>query len=178
MGFNMFKNLTRLVFSLCTVRDCDLLSLTALFQSCPLLQEFHLHTNIYETDRPQGKKQPVVLHSELKKVEFSGFMGMENDIEFALYILESAIGLEEMYITRGVNKYMGFGLWNPWPKTPWGDEKRKTILEQLQGQAVSKTARVVIQDNARIHDWIPAEEDCYNEQSPFSQRPKDKPICW
>lgn len=46
-------------------------------------------------------------------MEISGFVGTENDIRFAVYILKSATGLEQMLITRKSKTYHGCGSWCP-----------------------------------------------------------------
>lgn len=94
-------------------------------------------------------------------MEISGFVGTENDIEFALYMLKSATGLEEMYISRCSKIYNGCGLWGGKHATPWSKAARRMIEKRLQRQAVSKTARVIIEHNARIenHGGIGEEDD-------------------
>lgn len=47
MEINVFRDLRRLDFSVFSMERTDLLLLTPLLQSCPVLQEFHLHVSIY-----------------------------------------------------------------------------------------------------------------------------------
>lgn len=91
-------------------------------------------------------------------MELSGFVGTKNDIEFALYILKSATSLEKMLISRHLKMYHGSGWWTSGGNDiiPWSDETQNMIQRQLEGQAVSKSAQVIIQHEADIEDcdWI------------------------
>ncbi|KAL9173423.1 hypothetical protein ABFS82_03G113500 [Erythranthe guttata] len=152
MGTNIFRNLRRLDLSLYNIPQMDLLLLTQLLQSCSLVQEFHLNTNFLEYNAPQEKKRAILFHSELKEMEISGFVGTENEIEFALYILKSAISLEKMQINRCCKIYEGSNRWRRRYETPWSEDERNSIHMKLQGQAVSKTAQVFIQHKPRFED--------------------------
>lgn len=85
-------------------------------------------------------------------MEFSGFIGTKNDIELALYILKSATCLEEMLISRYFKMYNGYGSWLSRYEDPWSEETQRMIQEQLQGQAVSMDARVIIQLEPHVED--------------------------
>lgn len=89
----------------------------------------------------------------LKKVEITGFVGTENDIEFALYILQSAPSLEEMYIKWMCGRRAR--------TTPWSTEMLRMIEKQLQGQGVSKFPTLIIQHNHSVenHGGIGEEDD-------------------
>ncbi|GFP81425.1 gamma-tubulin complex component 4 [Phtheirospermum japonicum] len=169
MGFNTFGNLRQL--SLCLFYDADykkvdLLLLAPFLQRCPLLQEFRLDTGYVECEGREVMMNPeIIIHSELKKVEITGYGETENEIEFVLYILRSAIRLEQMHISRCTKWYTGWGSWagrdessrcpSKWyegwgkwlgrDKTSWSKKTRETIDEQLGGQAVSKTVQVTIE---------------------------------
>ncbi|KAI3465154.1 hypothetical protein Pfo_021817 [Paulownia fortunei] len=149
MGINLFNNLKRLELSLCCTHETNLLSLTPFLHSCPLLQELHLATTLLEYNGPQVKKR-VELHSQLKNMEISGFGGTKNEIDFALYILKSAVSLEQMYISRHAKYYIGFGKWMEQGRPPWSEEKHKMIHRKLQEQALSKTVQVIIQHASRL----------------------------
>ncbi|KAL7118018.1 hypothetical protein ACP275_03G109400 [Erythranthe tilingii] len=149
-GINLFSKLRRLNINVFRMSMKDLLLLTPILQSCPLLQEFCIDTKEQPEDdddsRAQGgkKEKAVVLHSELKEVKMSGFVGSENEIEFALYIFKSAICLEKMEISRFEKEYTVYSKWRRYRQTPWSDETKSTMCRRLQGQAVFKTARVII----------------------------------
>ncbi|XP_012855067.1 PREDICTED: FBD-associated F-box protein At5g60610-like isoform X1 [Erythranthe guttata] len=165
MGINMFNNLRRLDLSLYSGSQIDLLLLTSFLRSCPLLQEFHLNTNFVDIIGPEVKKQEeVIIHSELKKMEISGFVGTENEIEFASYILKSATCLEKMVISRCLKKYTGSARRRSRFETPWSEEMRRTIHARLQGKAISEAALVVIQYHTTAHieddNWGRTEDDC------------------
>ncbi|GFQ02442.1 putative F-box/FBD/LRR-repeat protein at1g78760 [Phtheirospermum japonicum] len=102
MRINTFSNLRQLSLRLYAISSpdrVDLLLMTSFLEKCPLLQEFHLDCDFLKCDDGQKAKRPVaVIHSELKKVEISGHSGTKNEMEFALYILKSAICLEQMHI--------------------------------------------------------------------------------
>lgn len=91
------------------------------------------------------------VHSKLKKVEISGFVGTKNYIEFALYILKSATRLEQMCIYRAMGKffYLGISKFNAFD-TPWTEDTLGMIHTQLQGQAVSEIAQLTIQHRKRL----------------------------
>ncbi|KAL7118073.1 hypothetical protein ACP275_03G112900 [Erythranthe tilingii] len=100
----MFKNLRQLCISVYRVeKKIALFALTPLLQCCPCLQEFHVNSNNIEYDVAQGERKAIVFHTELKKMVFNGFRGMENEIEFVIYILASATSLEKMVICRCTN---------------------------------------------------------------------------
>ncbi|KAL8059702.1 hypothetical protein ABFX02_03G104200 [Erythranthe guttata] len=165
MGINMFNDLRRLDLSLYSGSQFDLLLLTSFLHSCPLLQEFHLNTNFVDIIGPEVKKQEVVIiHSELKKMEISGFVGTENEIEFASYILKSAMCLEKMVVSRCLKKYTGSARWRSRFETPWSEEMLRMIHARLQGKAISEAALVVIQYHTTAHieddNWGRTEDDC------------------
>ncbi|EYU22933.1 hypothetical protein MIMGU_mgv1a008415mg [Erythranthe guttata] len=110
------------------------------------------------------KQEEVIIHSELKKMEISGFVGTENEIEFASYILKSATCLEKMVISRCLKKYTGSARRRSRFETPWSEEMRRTIHARLQGKAISEAALVVIQYHTTAHieddNWGRTEDDC------------------
>ncbi|CAA0827840.1 F-box/FBD/LRR-repeat protein [Striga hermonthica] len=145
---NTYSNLRqlRLRFSHTTYTTM-LLGIIRLLRSCPLLLEFHLDTETVESDGRKAMRPPTAeTHSHLKKVEITGFCGSINEIEFALYILENATCLEQMQISRCPNKWhTGFGRWMEHEDKPrWSRQTRKNIRQQLQGRALSETARIFI----------------------------------
>ncbi|GFP81390.1 F-box/LRR-repeat protein 13 [Phtheirospermum japonicum] len=160
---NTFSNLRQLRLRLWYTAYVNLLLVMIPFlQSCPCLEEFHLDTESVECNGRKLKRPPVaVIHSELKKVEITGFCGSRNEIEFALHILKSAPRLEQMQISRCPKWHIGFVRWmEREDKTPWSQQTRKKILKQLQSQALSKTARVIIQHVPKYDDtWSRYETD-------------------
>ncbi|GFQ02441.1 hypothetical protein PHJA_002388000 [Phtheirospermum japonicum] len=154
MGFNAFSNLRQLSLRLYYANRVNLLSLAPFLQWCPLLQEFHLNTKGVKYVDGGEVTMPiaVVIHPELKKVEISG---TKSEIEFALYILKSAICLEQMHISKCQKWYKGCGLWGQWKEPPWSKETLEMIHGQLQGQAISNNARLTIQHRPPIsqHNW-------------------------
>ncbi|KAL9173311.1 hypothetical protein ABFS82_03G105300 [Erythranthe guttata] len=150
---NMFSNLRRLHVLISSRQKFNLLLLTPLLQSCPLLQDFLLNMFTVEYDGPVEKKHDVVFHSELKRMEIAGFHGMESDIEFALYILRSATCLEKMYITRCF-KVFERSKWKYYYATRWSKKTHKMIHEQLQEEVVSRAAQVIIQHQNHLEDSI------------------------
>ncbi|KAL7118241.1 hypothetical protein ACP275_03G123400 [Erythranthe tilingii] len=155
MKTNMFNNLRRLDIDMRFVPGSDLRLLTSILQSCPLLREFHLSAT-YWREGPPVEKQAIVFHSELKKMEISGFRGAEYEIEFALYILKSAINLEKMQISACFKVYWGVyegsSSWFEMNAEPWTQKVRAKIRGKLQGQAVSKTAQLSLQHKPHIDD--------------------------
>ncbi|GFP89647.1 F-box/LRR-repeat protein at3g58900 [Phtheirospermum japonicum] len=174
-SINMFSCLKLLRLDMSFRHEFNLLSLIPLLHSCPLLQEFQLAASAapLKYNVPEVESSAIVPHSHLKKVDMSGFGGSKNEIDFALYILQSAVLLEEMFISLLVSKYTGFGgceRWICWiqifkpsaarawcsslqiptgwrmdPGPTWSQETDKEIQEQLKNQAVSRTAEVIVQ---------------------------------
>ncbi|XP_012853428.1 PREDICTED: F-box/FBD/LRR-repeat protein At5g22660-like [Erythranthe guttata] len=153
MKINMHSNVRRLYINMQGLSKIDLRLLTSILQHCPILQEFHLNVKFNGSGRQAGMKQEVcevVCHSELKKVEIGAFEGTEYEMELALYILKSAINLEKMHITKSYRHYQIFYngcncSWHVARSDPWSEETEGMIRSKLQGQAVSKTAQVIIQ---------------------------------
>ncbi|GFP89756.1 putative F-box/LRR-repeat protein at3g58880 [Phtheirospermum japonicum] len=146
MGFNTFGNLRQLSLHLYLTKRVNLLSLAPFLERCPLLQEFHLDTEFLEyVDGGEVTRPVAVIHPELKKVEFTGHCGTKIEIYFALYILKSAICLEQMQIRRCSKWYHGCGRWMGRGKPKWSNETLEMIHGQLRGQAISKKARLTFQ---------------------------------
>ncbi|GFP86885.1 fbd-associated F-box protein at5g60610, partial [Phtheirospermum japonicum] len=111
MGIETFSKLTRLELKIFVTHRTNLLALGPFLESCPLLQEFHLEAYNLSCEGAKQQSSLVVPHLELKKVEISGFVGTENDVEFALYILKSAVNLEQLLISRCPKYSIGNGKW-------------------------------------------------------------------
>ncbi|KAL3641293.1 hypothetical protein CASFOL_016261 [Castilleja foliolosa] len=145
MGINTFSNLTQLSMHLESTKGVNLLSLVLFLESCPLLQEFHLNTELVEYNDWKHATRLTAVIQELKKVEITGYSGTKPEIEFALYILKSAINLEQMQISRCSKRYSGHGSWYSGDEPPWSNRTSKMIHRQLQDQAISQNARLIIQ---------------------------------
>ncbi|KAL3641292.1 hypothetical protein CASFOL_016260 [Castilleja foliolosa] len=148
MGINKCNNLTQLSMHLHSTKRVNLLSLAPFLESCPLLQEFHLDTEFVEYIDGQDVTRPPAAFQELKKVEITGHSGTKHEIEFALYILKSAINLEQMQISKCSKRYSGHGSWYSGDEPPWSNRTSKMIHRQLQRQAISQNARLNIQHSS------------------------------
>ncbi|CAA0831479.1 Unknown protein [Striga hermonthica] len=151
---NTYSNLRQLRLRISrTAYTSMLLGIIPFLQSCPLLLEFHLDTKIVKGDGPKAMRpQTAETHSQLKKVEITGFCGSRNEIDFALYILENATCLEQMQISRCPKWHIGFDRWMERDDKPqWSQQTRENICQQLQGRAISKTARIIIR-HSPIYD--------------------------
>ncbi|KAL3843444.1 hypothetical protein ACJIZ3_000847 [Penstemon smallii] len=149
----------REVFFILVKPECDLPKITSIFDTCPLLQKFHLVVRLCNglhlvllTETSNVGRSYVGFHNsngfhfELEEVELSGFSGTENEMGLALYILKCAATLKRMRIIRCPKLYVGYGRWD-WMKnveTRFSKEKRRMIHERLQGQALSESAQVTI----------------------------------
>ncbi|KAG8384473.1 hypothetical protein BUALT_Bualt04G0121400 [Buddleja alternifolia] len=147
---NMFSNLRRL--DLDSYILPEELSVAPILDLCPLLQELNFTTSHASPkkkagarafDEQQVKKKSVKFHTELKKVGFSGFSGATSETEFALYILRSAITLEEMYISCYYKYYLGNCIWRQ-SQLPWKEDKLERMHQLFQGHAISKSAKIAI----------------------------------
>ncbi|CAH9136568.1 unnamed protein product [Cuscuta epithymum] len=153
-GIEKFSKLRRLELNVNCMPKTDLLALTPFLQSCPLLQEFHL--NVYDPTYDCGEAKEMepamdklphrYYHLNLKKVDICGFDGTENEIEFLLYILKSAVILEQMLISSSAKSYRGYGRW--WElKRSWSGETFEVIQSRLQDEAVSSIAQLIFENN-------------------------------
>ncbi|KAH6831755.1 hypothetical protein C2S53_008374 [Perilla frutescens var. hirtella] len=145
LGMITFSNLRHLDMSVCCTPRTNLLAFTPFLETCPLLEELHFDARNMEDHAVAVRGKPVVLHHpKLRTVEITGFRGTDYEIEFALYILKSAVALEQMFIIRCVRCYSGFGSWRNMYGVPWTEETRNKIQQRLQGQALSKTAKLMM----------------------------------
>ncbi|CAA0815323.1 Unknown protein [Striga hermonthica] len=128
-----------------------------ILRSCPLLLEFHLDTESVESDGPEAMRpETAETHSQLKKVEITGFCGSRNEIEFALYVLENTSCLEQMQISRCPKWHSDTGF----DKPRWSQQTRESMCRQLQGRALSGTTRVIIRHFPAYDDtWSTRETD-------------------
>ncbi|KAL6515695.1 hypothetical protein OROHE_018729 [Orobanche hederae] len=105
-----------------------------------------MRTEYVECGGRKAMAPEVIIHRKLKKVDITGHDGTKNEIDFALYILKSAIRLEQMQISRRSKRYGGGGRWvGDDGKPSWSKEAHKMIQEKLRNQALSTTARVIVQ---------------------------------
>ncbi|KAH6763575.1 hypothetical protein C2S52_021008 [Perilla frutescens var. hirtella] len=151
--FQTFTHLRRLDIKVFCRKEISLLVLAPFLESFPLLEEFHLHIKRSKNDmvKVERKPQPLVLHRKLKKLEISGFSGTDNEIEFASYILNSAVALEQMFIIRCELYFEQYQKkWMEFTTDPWSEDTRKMIQERLmQHQAHSScTAHLIIQHHS------------------------------
>lgn len=146
----MFRNLRLLSLILVSTHDCfDIVKLSPLLGACPLLQYLGLVVTTPRTKRNgKGSRGPPLsptCHTELKEVIFCGFDGTGSEIEFVLYILRSAITLEQMCLSRGYSCYLGCDKWENNLDVPFSGRQRNSIQKKLNGQAISSKAEVIIQ---------------------------------
>ncbi|KAK4371326.1 hypothetical protein RND71_010801 [Anisodus tanguticus] len=92
------------------------------------LRQLHLLTKIRWSEGSGGPLISPTCHTELKEVAFDGFHGTSEEIEFALYILRSAMVLERMFLSQRFRCYSGFGKWKNMFVT--FDERRKTAIQR------------------------------------------------
>ncbi|KAG8380451.1 hypothetical protein BUALT_Bualt06G0016700 [Buddleja alternifolia] len=135
---NTLSNLKELVLYVSSGCEFDLQKFNLFFDACPVLQKFYLVTKRAAFDGQRVAKVSGVHHSLLKEVEFCSFGGSKNEVDFALYILKTAVVLERMYIS-----ICPFS----WTKAVplWDEEKQNMICKQFQEQALSKNVVVIMQ---------------------------------
>ncbi|KAG8380461.1 hypothetical protein BUALT_Bualt06G0017800 [Buddleja alternifolia] len=135
---NTLNNLMELVLHVPWDLEFDLQKISLFLDACPGLQKFYLVTKGAAFDGQRVAKPSGVHHSQLKEVEFCRFTGTKNEVDFALYILETAVGLERMYISI-----------NPvhWTEAVplWDEERQNVICKQFQEHALSKNVVVIMQ---------------------------------
>ncbi|GFP89843.1 protein tolb [Phtheirospermum japonicum] len=156
LEFAWFKDLRQLSLHFYDTTTINLNLVVSLIFTCPVLQEFHLDTeNVkYVNGREVHRLAFAVIHTGLKKVEITGHAGTKSEIEFARYILGLSSNLEQMQISRWPKWYEGRGKWVGRNKRPWSKLTLETIHKQLQGKAISKKARLIIQHRPIYeHTW-------------------------
>nr|XP_009802492.1 PREDICTED: putative F-box/LRR-repeat protein At4g15060 [Nicotiana sylvestris] len=144
----MFRNLRELTLVLVFTHDFDIVNISPILGVCPLLQYLDVVQSRTTRDgRGSGIRPPLspTYHTELKEVTFGGFRGTRAEIEFAVYILRSALVLERMFLTPCFTCYSGSGTWEKTRGVSLDERKRNSIEQELHGQAISRNAVVIIQ---------------------------------
>lgn len=144
MAMETFGNLRRLEICVGCMARTDLMALTPYLESCPLLEELLLNLANMQYKVVVERKAAIVVHRKLMKVELSGFVGVDNEIEFASYILKTAVALDQMLIIGCLKVYTQDRGCVWYPKKPWSGKTRKNIEQSLQHQARSNSAKLII----------------------------------
>ncbi|XP_019230397.1 PREDICTED: uncharacterized protein LOC109211321 isoform X2 [Nicotiana attenuata] len=140
----IFRNLRTLHLVLVDTNDFDIVKISPILRFCPLLQYLILDIKMTRcsADIPDS---PLIIsptcHTELKEAGFRGFHGTTAEIEFALYILRSAMVLERLILSQRVRCYSGFGKWEN-TFVSFDETRQSSIQRQLHGQAISTKAVV------------------------------------
>ncbi|KAK4346443.1 hypothetical protein RND71_032782 [Anisodus tanguticus] len=90
----IFRNLRMLALLLENTYDFDMVKVSPVLDSCPLLRYLDLvQWGTFRQARGRGIRFPLspTYHTELKEVRFGGFLGTGEEIEFASYIVRSAV---------------------------------------------------------------------------------------
>ncbi|KAK4369066.1 hypothetical protein RND71_012858 [Anisodus tanguticus] len=125
--------------------DFDIVKVSPVLDACPLLRYLDLvkRGTFSEEARGSGIRSPLspTYHTKLKEVRFGGFSGTREEIEFAIYILRSAMVLELMILSQYLisphhNVYSGYDIWKE------RERERISIERQLH---VSSNVEVMIE---------------------------------
>ncbi|KAG8380482.1 hypothetical protein BUALT_Bualt06G0019900 [Buddleja alternifolia] len=152
---NTLSNIKELVLLVASELEFDLRKISLFLDACTVLQKFSLVTKGAAFDGQRVAKTSGVHHSQLKEVEFCRFTGTKTEVDFALYILKTAVVLERMYI--GI-----YPLLSTKSEPLWDEEKQNMIRKQFQEQALSKNVVVITQvSHSRVlrfprERWRPA----------------------
>lgn len=92
----------------------------------------------------KGRPWSVRHHTRLKEVEFDGFYGTRNEIEFASFLLQSSSALEQLWIRSSYSAYSADFKWTEHTDYVIDEEERQSIYKQLVGQALSSKVKVII----------------------------------
>ncbi|XP_075096693.1 uncharacterized protein LOC107761112 isoform X2 [Nicotiana tabacum] len=144
----MFRNLRELTLVLVFTYDFDIVKIPPLLGACPLLRHLDLvQSRTTRGERGSDIRPPLspTCHTKLKEVTFGGFHRSEAEIEFAVYILRSAMVLERMVLAPCFSCYSGSGTWEKMFDFSLDERKRNSIQPELHGQAISRKAVVIIQ---------------------------------
>lgn len=121
-------------------------ALPSLLNSLPQLQKLFVRMpNGFEW-RTTEENRALCLHSHLKEVEIGCFHGVPNQISFAIYLLRSAIALEEMVLDKCVWKYVRCGLWAYDGCGEWVHDRMPLfhyLCGRLEREALSKNVKII-----------------------------------
>ncbi|XP_060192575.1 putative F-box/FBD/LRR-repeat protein At1g78840 isoform X2 [Lycium barbarum] len=142
----MFRNLRELTLVLVFTYEFDIVKISPILGACPLLRYVH-QARTERSVRESCIRPPLspIYHTELKEVTFGGFYGTRAEIEFALYILRSAMVLEQMFLSPCFTCYSGSFTWEIEHHFLLAERERNSIEQELHGQAISRNAVVIIQ---------------------------------
>ncbi|KAL5720572.1 hypothetical protein ACHQM5_013233 [Ranunculus cassubicifolius] len=114
----------------------DIFSTTSILNVCPCLQKFHLGVR-HENSRHPLVNQDVSegYYYKLREIEISGFRDRCNLLDFAIYLINHAVGLERMIIDykklwTGNNRKR----WSCAESTPWQEIEKRKVENILSSQ--------------------------------------------
>ncbi|KAF8387936.1 hypothetical protein HHK36_026599 [Tetracentron sinense] len=144
-----FTNLKQLVLMPKGSNKSNFLGFISLLKVFPFLQKIELHYwCLTRRGRPREmqKEASKCPHSHLKEVNFYGFGGYPNEIEFALYLLKNATAIETMKINPNFSHYRGNNKWvaNHEMAFGWTDKTRRESAYKLLCREVPHGAQLVV----------------------------------
>lgn len=124
----------------------DLVKIIApLLRACPCLQKLNVVMPYpLDCERRVTEDPPQYIHTQLEEVYISGFFGSWNHIDFAVYLLKSAVLLKRIIIDSRSKLYSRSGQSASGNSNIWSAEVRKLISNQLQGRNMSGNTEVII----------------------------------
>lgn len=97
-----------------------------------------------DCERRVTEEPPQYIHTQLEEVYISGFFGSWNHIDFAVYLLKSAVMLKRIIIDSRSKLYSRSGQSASGNSNVWSAEVWKLISNQLQGRNMSGNTEVII----------------------------------
>ncbi|KAL3518182.1 hypothetical protein ACH5RR_020771 [Cinchona calisaya] len=145
---SMLSNLRVLYLLTVLNTKADPLNVGRILALCPLLEHFRLLARGRVGNEPRAAKSSAVAatehHAHLKLIELEGFRGTRNDIELASYMLRSAPALERLSLFTSYTCFLPDFSWTEHKDYVMDNEQRQLIYKELEGQAISSKAKVVI----------------------------------
>ncbi|MCD9644154.1 hypothetical protein HAX54_032171 [Datura stramonium] len=143
----MFRNLRELTLVLVLAYDFDIVKISPLLGVCRLLRYLDIvQLRTIREVSGSGIRRPLspIYHTELKEVKFGGFYGTKPEIEFAVYILRSAMVLERMFLSPCFACYSG-SFTCEMEDFSFEERERNSIEQELERKAISRNAVVIIE---------------------------------
>ncbi|KAF8393760.1 hypothetical protein HHK36_019958 [Tetracentron sinense] len=133
-SISTFNNLKQLNLAFSPSRHVDLLWIASILKASPFLQKLRLLMGLSKLNQVRSviRRPSKCPHNQLKEIEFSGFLGNQNEIELAIYLLDNAIALERMVIDPLRKFYRGGDKWNViGAHVEWAKTRQERVREWL-----------------------------------------------
>ncbi|XP_027125755.1 F-box/FBD/LRR-repeat protein At1g13570 [Coffea arabica] len=143
---NMFRNLRMLYLLMIFECKADLQSVATILDACPLLEKLYLLARWPGFSEHLGGAWPARHYGHLKELEYKGFHGTGCEIEFVVYLLQSAPALDRVFIGSAYSTYSAEYKWTRYIDYVMDDAERQLIYKQLVEHALSSKVQVIFRN--------------------------------